>query len=112
MAVNILPPQQMEQLCSVCHKARPMAIEALVAINLAGASLKQWESLADQAAARKLLTAQEHALLKQLRTDYAAVQRRWHAFDMNAVLSAARTITTQAKHASQALALKLGVVPQ
>lgn len=111
MATRILDPQQMEQTCSLCHSLRPVASEALVTLNQAGAALARWRDEAAKAKARGQWTQDHASALASGEKTYQEVQRKWHSLDMQAVLDQSHKIITNAKQATQSLKLKMGPTP-
>lgn len=108
MATRILNPQELEQTCSLCHSLRPVASEALVTLNQAGAALNRWKDAAAQAKSRGQLTKDQESALTSAQQAYQDVQRKWHSLDMQAVLDQSRKIIADAKQAIQSLKLKAG----
>lgn len=108
MATRILNPQELEQTCALCHSLRPVASEALVTLNQAGAALTRWKDVAAQAKAGGRLTDDQASALASAQQAYQGVQRKWHSLDMQAVLDQSRKIIADAKQAVQSIKLKTG----
>lgn len=111
MATRILNPQELEQTCSLCHSLRPVASEALVTLNQAGAALAHWKEAAANAKKRGQWTQEQTSTLAAAEQKYQTVQRKWHSLDMQTVITQSRQIITAAKQAVQALKLKTGTTP-
>lgn len=109
MATRILNPQELEQTCALCHSLRPVASEALVTLNQAGASLTRWKDAAAQAKTASQLTKDQETALASAQQAYQGVQRKWHSLDMQAVIDQSRKIIADAKQAIQSLKLKAGI---
>ncbi len=108
MATRILNPQELEQTCSLCHSLRPVASEALVTLNQAGAALKRWQEMVASLKAQHQVTSDQEAALASAQQTYKDTQRKWHSLDMQAVLDQSHKIITDAKAATQLLRLKMG----
>lgn len=106
MATRILNPQELEQTCSLCHSLRPVASEALVTLNQAGAALKRWQGEAAQAKVRGQWTKDQESALTSGQQAYQTVQRKWHSLDMQAVIEQSHKIITDAKQATPSPRLK------
>ncbi len=103
MAIGIPQPSQLEQTCSLCHRERNMAREALVTLNLAGSALKKWQQTFAELKKRGGTTPAQEASLKEQEKAMAEVQKKWHAFAMQWVLEEAQKISAAAKDGIQVL---------
>lgn len=111
MATRILNPQELEQTCSLCHSLRPVASEALVTLNQAGAALARWKDEAAKAKTRGQWTSDQESALASAEKLYQNVQRKWHSLDMQTVIDQSRQMIATAKQATQSLKLKTGPTP-
>ncbi len=92
MAIRIPEPRQLSQTCSVCHRERDMAREALVTLNFAGSALKKWGDALETAKKRGALKPEQEAALKVQKEAFTQVRRKWHAFAMKDVVEESKKI--------------------
>lgn len=103
MAIGILEPRQLEQTCSLCHRERSFAKEALVTMNLAGAAVRTWGEKLEEAKKRGQANPAQVAAFEEQKKALSDVRRKWHTFSMNAVFEEAKKVATAARDGRQAL---------
>lgn len=103
MAISIPQPGSLEQTCSVCHRERQIAKEALVTLNLAGSALKRWGETFAAVKKRGETTPEQEAALKGNQKFFTEVQKKWHAFSMKDVVEESKKIISAARDAVQNL---------
>lgn len=108
MATTILKPKQLAQSCSTCHAQRKDADEALVNLNLAGVTLKNWEKMISHLKAAGQNTADTEKSYATELAAYHDAQRTWHSFKVGEVTKLSKKIVTVGKKEMQDLQLKKG----
>ncbi|MBI2340806.1 MAG: hypothetical protein HYU99_10675 [Deltaproteobacteria bacterium] len=108
MAARIPEPAQLKETCSVCHKERPVADEALVTLNLANQAVENLDKAVDVARKAGKEAGPAGNAQKTLQNRLSKLKTGWHSFILAPLAKEARQIADAAREEEERLRLTTG----
>ncbi|MBI4411517.1 MAG: hypothetical protein HY541_03420 [Deltaproteobacteria bacterium] len=108
MATRILTPSELKETCSICHKERPIADEALVTLNLASQAVEKLKKGVDDARQKGKEVGPAENSLKALQKRLKELKVSWHSFNLPPLADEAKQLADTAREEVERLRLATG----